>query len=181
MIFYGMRFADIDLIERFKPLSRHKVKIKNKSGFTLIELLIVIAILGIVLAIAAPNFIAYRNKTNLREAARDVASDVYNYKQMAVSQNVRYTITFDVNANSYTVARETTFGSNLFNNIVIKKIGAGNASITMVAAPSFVPGGTTLFLFPRGTSSSGSVRLRHSRIITILTITTNAMGRVHVD
>jgi type IV pilus assembly protein PilA len=37
--------------------------VRNKQGFTLIELMIVIAIIGVLAAIAIPNFIAYRNKT----------------------------------------------------------------------------------------------------------------------
>jgi prepilin-type N-terminal cleavage/methylation domain-containing protein len=47
------------------------IKLNNKKGFTLIELMIVIAIIGILAAIAIPNFISYRNKAYCAKAESD--------------------------------------------------------------------------------------------------------------
>ena len=45
---------------------------KACQGFTLIELMIVIAIIGIITAIAIPNFISYRRKARIAGAAADI-------------------------------------------------------------------------------------------------------------
>ncbi|WP_320056392.1 prepilin-type N-terminal cleavage/methylation domain-containing protein [Desulfuromonas thiophila] len=60
---------------------------KNEKGFTLIELLIVVAIIGILAAIAIPQFAAYRQKAFNSAAISDIRSTKTNLEAFYTDNN----------------------------------------------------------------------------------------------
>ena len=62
---------------------------KNNKGFTLVELMIVIAIVGILAAIAIPNFLSYQKKAKTLEA-KSILGDIRTMEEAYRAENSAY-------------------------------------------------------------------------------------------
>ena len=68
-------------------------KFRSKAaGFSLIELLVVITILGLIMAMVAPNYLRYYQKTNLENTAKLLQSTLYEAFSLARSRAGHYQV-----------------------------------------------------------------------------------------
>ena len=84
--------------------------LRSRAGFTLLEVMIVVAIIGIASALAAPSYNAWIARYQLREGISEMQHQLVLARMMAVSRNVPVTVTMGLGNGSLqlTIANAAT-------------------------------------------------------------------------
>jgi prepilin-type N-terminal cleavage/methylation domain-containing protein len=133
-----------------------------KNGFSLIELLGVLAVMGILVAIALPNWHDLLPSYALNNSTRQIQSELHSIKMRAAAENSGFQLSYLQGASEYTIQRDS-------KPLQTKPIAQGT-SITKTG---------TIAFSPRGTAGANRVRLR-SAAGACRQIVVTATGRVRV-
>lgn len=141
---------------------------QGEHGFTLLELLMVVAILGIALAIALPAVASWQRQQAVRSAASMLLSHLKQARSLAVSENRQVRITFT--SQGYVFDADTTGSCTRCRN---QSIDLTQFDPAISLSPT-----TTRTFTSRGTVNFGSITLDvHG---TQRKITLNAIGRAYL-
>ncbi len=162
-----------------------------RKGFTLIEMMVVIGIIGIIIVLAVPNFAAMQRRARIRAAAQEIAQDLRQIRERALSMGRQYVITrlddrtytvTNPDGNVFTYKLGGTTGGNLRFGVGPYYVGGVPPEANAGSAPAngfdFLPPPGILILNARGGANKGVIYVTDNREDYAIGI--NSLGKVRV-
>lgn len=151
------------------------MKKSSVGGFTIIEVMIVIAIIGIMAGIAAPNFMDYLKSRRLSGATMQMFVDLMNTRQQAVTQNKWVSLKIE-NTHQYKIFTDSNKNGAIDTgeNVVTRDLHPDYGDVTFTTAA-----GTIFAFYPNGTGGSATLGLTGSSGSKSIKIST--AGRVKIE
>ncbi len=155
------------------------MKIPLHKGFTLIEVMIVLVVIGILAAIAAPNLRSYMAQRRMNGAVRQLSMDLMRARSESISTNKKIIVSVSSNHHQYTFVTDND-GS--------ETITAGDTTgVTLDIYPVYydvtidTDGGFNPVFYPDGTGLAGHIEVRSSYSgIADVTVYIHVAGRIRI-
>jgi prepilin-type N-terminal cleavage/methylation domain-containing protein len=136
--------------------------IVNIRGFSVVELIAAVALMGIVAAIAVPNWIGLSPTYSLNNSVRQIQSELHSIKMRAAAEGVGFQMAYSQGGTAYTIKRDA-------QTVTTKPIAEG----TMIVKDGMIS------FSPQGTAGANRVRVRNGVGI-CKQIVVSATGRVRI-
>ena len=155
--------------------------LRQRAGATLVEIMTAVAVIGVAVAMATPNFVGNLPTYRLRGASKAIMADMLKARMRAASLNRQYRLSFMPGSESYVLEMgDKSSGSSTWTadgpvrNFTDPAGGCYHKGIDIVSAS---PG--SVIIDPTGLMTATSVTLRNSKAETA-TITSTIAGQIKV-
>ncbi|MBW2075598.1 MAG: GspH/FimT family pseudopilin [Deltaproteobacteria bacterium] len=167
---------------------------RRSQGFSVVELIIVMAIIGVLMVIAVPDFLGYSPRARVKSAARDIVSNMQQARINAIKSSSSWAIQFDTGSACYRVLSDDGADDtwNTGDDTVYRTVNLSDypgVSYGSGASPQNRPGGSypsdgvsfssnRVTFKSNGTSESGTVYVQNGDGDTFAVGSLAATGRI---
>ncbi len=115
-------------------MRRMRERLNTEEGFTLIELMVVVLIIAVLVAIAIPSFLGFRNRAQDRSAQADIRNTLLGEKAVWTDSGAFTTVEADLKAFEPTLVVNTTAATD--PGVFISKPVVGNDNVVCLLQAS---------------------------------------------
>jgi type II secretion system protein H len=167
-------------VQGLNDAESHMRTLRGSRGFSIIEVMVGLIIMGIVLAVAVPNFLDHQRTNRTYTAASDLASHVRLARQKALARRATYRLVLNPGNDTYLFQRREGVG-NWVNDP--DEIFSMPREVDLYSELAGDPSNLDLELDPQGTVDIGDVPafIRFYGVRDTLTVSVIRTGKVRVN